>query len=31
MIIIKTASEIEKLFRSNQIVASVLKTLIKNS
>jgi methionyl aminopeptidase len=31
MIIIKTASEIEKLFRSNQIVASVLKTLIKNA
>jgi methionyl aminopeptidase len=31
MIIIKTASEIEKLFYSNQIVASVLKTLIKNA
>jgi methionyl aminopeptidase len=31
MIIIKTASEIEKLFYSNQIVASVLKILIKNA
>jgi methionyl aminopeptidase len=31
MIIIKTVSEIEKLFYSNQIVASVLKTLIKNA
>lgn len=31
MIIIKTASEIEKLFYSNQIVADVLKTLIKNA
>lgn len=31
MIIIKTASEIKKLFRSNQIVANVLKTLIKEA
>jgi methionyl aminopeptidase len=31
MIIIKTASEIEKLFYSNQIVANVLKILIKNA
>jgi methionyl aminopeptidase len=31
MIIIKTPSEIEKLFCSNQIVANVLKTLIKNA
>jgi methionyl aminopeptidase len=31
MIIIKTLSEIEKLFYSNQIVANVLKVLIKNA
>jgi methionyl aminopeptidase len=31
MIIIKTDSEIKKLFRSNQIVANVLKTLMKKA